>query len=78
MIGMLLPLLVTVQLVILHVPDGHQVAVNPAHISTLREAGHSPRLLALGIHCVVGLTSAKFIAVTESCRDVQRRLLEAR
>jgi len=75
---MLLPLLVTVQLVILHVPDGHQVAVNPAHISTLREAGHSPRLLALGIHCVVGLTSAKFIAVTESCRDVQRRLLEAR
>jgi hypothetical protein len=75
---MLLPLLVTVQLVILHVPDGHEVAVNPAHISTLREAGHSPRLLALGIHCVVGLSSAKFIAVTESCRDVQRRLLEAR
>ena len=75
---MLLPLIVTVQLVILHVPDGHEVAVNPAHISTLREAGHSPRLLALGIHCVVGLTSAKFIAVTESCRDVQRRLLEAR
>ena len=71
---MLLPLIVTVQLVILHVPDGHEVAVNPAHISTLREAGHSPRLLALGIHCVVGLTSAKFIAVTESCRDVQRLL----
>jgi hypothetical protein len=75
---MLLPLIMSVQLVILHVPDGHEVAVNPAHISTLREAGHSPRLLALGIHCVVGLTSAKFIAVTESCRDVQRRLLEAR
>jgi len=75
---MLLPLLVTVQLIILHVPDGYEVAVNPAHVSTLREAGHSPRLQALGIHCVVGLTSAKFIAVTESCRDVQRRLLEAR
>ena len=75
---MLLPLLVAVQLVILHVPDGYEVAVNPAHISTLREAGHSPRLLALGIHCVVGLSSAKFIAVTESCRDVQRRLLEVR
>jgi len=74
---MLLPLLVTLQLVILHVPDRQEVAVNPAHVSTLREAGHSPRLLALGIHCVVGLTSGKFIAVTESCRDVQR-LLEAR
>ena len=73
---MLLPLLVTV-LVILHVPDGQEVAVNPAHISTLREAAHSPRLVALGIHCVAGLTSGKFIAVTESCRDVQR-LLEAR
>jgi len=71
---LLLPLIVSVQLIILHVPDGYEVAVNPAHISTLREAGHSPRLLALGIHCVVGLTSAKFIAVTESCRDVQRLL----
>ena len=74
---MLLPLLVTVQLIILHVPDGYEVAVNPAHISTLREAGHSPRLLALGIHCVVGLSSAKFLAVRETCQDVQR-LLEAR
>lgn len=78
---MLLSILVAVQLVVLHSADGYEVTVNPAHIVTLREtaeeAGHSNRLLVRGAHCVVGLTSAKFIAVTESCRDVQR-LLEAR
>ena len=78
---MLLPLLVAVQIVVLHVPDGYEIRVNPAHILTLREtseaAGHANRLLVRGAHCVVGLTSGKFIAVTESCRDVQR-LLEAR
>jgi hypothetical protein len=77
MIRMLLPLLVTVQFIVLHVADGYEVAVNPAHVSTLREAAHSSRFLALGIHCVVGLSSAKFLAVRESCQDVQR-LLEAR
>ena len=81
---MLLPLIVTVQLVVvivLHVPAGYEIRVNPAHIVTLREtsegSGHANRLLVHGAHCVVGLTSTRFIAVTESCRDVQR-LLEAR
>jgi len=81
MIHVLLPLLVTVQLVILHFPDGYEVAINPAHVVTLREtseqSGHQNRLLVRGAHCVVGLTTAKFVAVTESCKDVQR-LLEAR
>jgi len=78
---MLLPFLVTVQLIILHFPDGYEVRVNPAHVVSLREtseeSGHENRLLVRGAHCVIGLTTAKFIAVTESCRDVQR-LLEAR
>jgi hypothetical protein len=78
---MLLPLLVTVQLVILHFPDGYPVTINPAHVVSLREtseqSGHENRLLVRGAHCVIGLTTGKFIAVTESCRDVQR-LLEAR
>jgi hypothetical protein len=78
---MLLPLLVTVQIIVLHVPDGYEIRVNPAQIVTLREtsaaAGHANRLIARGAHCVVGLTSTRFIAVTESCRDVQR-LLEGR
>ena len=81
MIRMLLPLMVTVQLVILHFPDGYEVVINPAHVVTLREtseqSGHENRLLVRGAHCVVGLTTAKFVAVTESCKDVQR-LLEAR
>ena len=82
MTRMLLPLLVTVQLVILHVPDGYEVTVNPAHVVTLRETseqhGHDNRLLVRGAHCVIGLTTAKFVAVTESCRDVQRLLEGAR
>jgi len=80
MTRMLLPLLVTVQLVILHVPDGYEVVINPAHVVTLRvtseQAGHQNRLLARGVRCVVGLATGKFVAVTESCKDVQR-LLEA-
>jgi uncharacterized membrane protein len=79
---MLLPHVVTVQIIVLHVPAGYEIRVNAEQIVTLREtsegSGHANRLLIHGAHCVVGLTSTRFIAVTESCRDVQRRLLEAR
>jgi len=80
---MLLSLFVTVQIVIvvLHLPAGYEIRVNPAQIVTLRETsegtGQANRLLVEGANCVVGLTSTRFIAVTESCADVQR-LLEAR
>jgi|tagenome__1003787_1003787.scaffolds.fasta_scaffold20732033_2 hypothetical protein len=76
---MLLPLLVTLQLVVLHQVDGYDIALNPAHVVHLREtaeeAGHANRLLARGAHCVVGLSNGKIIAVRESCQEV-RRLLE--
>lgn len=79
---MLLPLLVILQLVVLHSADGYEVAVNPAHVVSLREtaegAGYPNRLLARGAHCLVGLSSGKFLAVTESCKVVQRLLEEAR
>jgi hypothetical protein len=75
-------LLSLVQLVVLHFPDGYEIRLNPAHIITLRETseavGHQNRLLVRGAHCVVGLSSAKFIAVAESCTDVQRLVQEAR
>jgi len=78
---MLLPLLITVEIIVLHLPAGYEIRVNPAQIVTLREtsegSGHANRLLVQGANCVVGLTSTRFIAVTESCADVQR-LLEAR
>ena len=73
-------LLVTLQLVIFHTVDGHEVAINPAHITNMIAAkdDQENKLFTDSVRCVINLTDGKFITVAESCDMVRRRLEEAK
>jgi hypothetical protein len=61
-------------LTVLHRADGQEVAINPAQVTSLRApAGPLNNLIPRG-GCIVGLTDGKFIAVIETCRNVQQML----
>lgn len=65
-------------LLVLHRADGGEVAINPAHVTSLRGTpGSLGRLLPHEAHCLVGLTDGKFVAVIEPC-NIVKQLLEAR
>ncbi|MCA1452820.1 hypothetical protein I6F35_06245 [Bradyrhizobium sp. BRP22] len=71
------PPLIAVVLIVLHVPDGREVAVNPAEVTTLHQATGEGKVVTEGVHCVVNMTSGKFVSVIEDCGMV-RKLIEAR
>jgi hypothetical protein len=68
------------QLIVLHRPDGIEIAINPQHVVALHVSligsGHiRNRLFAEKAFCVLDLAGSHRMAVTETCDDV-RRLLE--
>lgn len=77
MVAVELVIFIVMHLVMLHSIDGHDVAINPAQVTSLHAArpGEPNKLLTDQVACVVGLTNGKFVSVIEHC-DVVRRLLE--
>jgi hypothetical protein len=68
-------LMIALALIILHRADGREVAINPPQVTSLRApSGPLDRLAPYGAHCIVGLTDGKFIAVIETCKNVQQML----
>lgn len=65
-------------LLLLHAPDGSEIGINPATVTSLRPRGDAPakRLFPHAAHCLVGLTDGKAAAVIETCVQV-RALMEA-
>lgn len=69
--------MIAVALLVLHAPDGHEIRVNPAFVTTLhatRPSGSPNKLMTDEIQCVVYLTDGKYVSVVEPCADVQRML----
>ena len=65
--------LAAVTLIELHGAEGQRFLLNPAQITTIREpsAADLRQHFAPGAHCIVVTTSGKFLAVRESCDQVQ-------
>lgn len=65
-------------LVVLHTVDGHEVAVNPALVTSLIAArqGETSQHFTAEVRCMINLADGKFVTVTETCESV-RRLLDA-
>jgi uncharacterized protein YlzI (FlbEa/FlbD family) len=63
-------------LIVLHRVDGGEVAINPAHVTSLMAAADRSKIVTPGVHCVVGLTDGKYVFVTESCAQVRSKLEE--
>jgi hypothetical protein len=71
-------ILIAVQLVTLYGLDGRAIIVNPAQVTSIREArddGDSGKLFADKVHCVIRLTDASYVTVAEDC-DRVRELME--
>jgi hypothetical protein len=69
--------LIELHLVVFHSVDGHEVAINPAQVTTMYAAkdDQENRLFVDSVRCVIGLTDGKFVTVAENC-NVVKRLLE--
>jgi hypothetical protein len=64
---------VTAGFIILHIPGGGVVDLDPHKIITMREPaieGH----ISNAIHCIINTDDGKFIGVTETCDDVINKL----
>jgi hypothetical protein len=69
-------IVVAIALVQLTGPDGKQrIDINPAEITSIREpSGPQQTVMAKGTHCVIVMTSSKFVAVHEDCATVRMRI----
>lgn len=70
-------IIVAIALVQLTGPNGRQrIDINPAEVTSIRDS-HDAREghLAKGTKCVVVMTSGKFVAVSESCEEVRKRIM---
>lgn len=70
------PVLVFVELVEVHGPDGQVYYVNAAEVSSLRQpnAADLGRYFPPGTHCIISTTNGKFIAAREPCSAIYDRL----
>lgn len=73
MIAAALLIQVTVGFTELHGPEGQVMRVNPAKITTLREPARGDlRHFAPTVHCIVVTVNGKFLAVRETCEQVDK------
>jgi hypothetical protein len=62
-------------LLILHTVDGRDIDVNPAQITSMREAkdDDAPNRAFTGkVNCMIALTDGKFVTVIEECETVRK------
>lgn len=71
-------LLVGIQLLAVHGPDGQTIYVNPAEISSLRQPTNADlgRYFPRTVHCIVVTTNGKFVAAVERCDVLRDRLIK--
>ncbi|WP_028164109.1 hypothetical protein [Bradyrhizobium elkanii] len=69
--------LIVLRLVLLHGPDGHEIALNPEQITTMRAALPSGqnKYLTGDARCMISTSDGKFVSVVETCDQV-RQLIE--
>ena len=73
-------LLVTYNLVLLHVPGGGIVEVNPEQVvsmRSLRPGDPADKLLTDKVECVISTTDGKLINVMEECEEVDKLFRKA-
>lgn len=63
-------------MIVLHSADGRELDINPAQVTSMREAGSadtpvSDKYFTPKVRCMIGLTDGKFITVIEECSAVR-------
>ena len=62
-----------VTLITLHRSDGEEVHIVPRHITAVTPS-HDHGHFAPGVHCVIHQVDRKFVAVRETCKEVNHLL----
>lgn len=75
---LVLALMVALDLLEVHGPDGQVAFINAHEIATLREpvTFDLRRHFAKGTRCIVLTTDGKFLSVTETCGEIRAALRE--
>jgi uncharacterized protein YlzI (FlbEa/FlbD family) len=68
--------LVATVLLVLHLPGGDEVYVNPMEITTMRQRAQG-EIFTPQAECMVSLVDGKFVTVVETCHEIRRRIEEA-
>jgi hypothetical protein len=72
--------LIAVHFLIVHSPDGREIDINPAGITSLRERREgdyaTERVFSKNVKCWVGTSDGKFVTTIETCAEIRRRLEE--
>jgi hypothetical protein len=68
--------LAAVLFIIVHSPDGQDVQLNIAEISSIRRPGGSEGHFAKGSNCILTMSNGKFYLTTETCKDVIKKITE--
>jgi len=64
-------------LVVLHTVDGREITVNPAQITTMREAHDASdpnRAFTKQVRCMINTADGKFVTVVEECEAIREML----
>ena len=69
-------LLALTAVILLHDLEGREIRVNPDQVTHLRAAklGETDKLFPAHAKCMVNLADGKFLAVVETCAEIQRML----
>jgi hypothetical protein len=65
---------ILVTLLVLHVPGGREVMINPDEIVTMRQGEHKGEFVHEDVGCLINMSDGKFVSVIESCTEVQGRI----
>lgn len=75
---MVLIIAASIQLLILHAPNGNEISVNPDEIVSLRgkfeESGDKHFIKE--VQCLINTADGKFITVVEHCDEIRRKIEE--
>ena len=63
--------LVVLLLILVHGPDGQEIELNVAEVSSLRQPRESTEgHVDKDVHCLIFMTNGKFVGTGESCEEV--------
>jgi uncharacterized protein YlzI (FlbEa/FlbD family) len=64
-------------LILVHAPDGQEVQVNVAEISSIKKPREdAEEHFAEGTRCILTMTNGKFIFTTETCLEITKKIAE--
>lgn len=72
--------MILVMVVVLHSPDGSEISINPALVTTMREAppGAKNKNFTEQARCMLNTSDGKFVTVVETCATIRELFGEIR